>query len=153
MQNAQHWELPQGAHKIQTYICMTKSSHFPYTSTYSSMPHNANINHNIHHNPYTNIFNNARYTTNILTDTHTVTTIHIKTNMRHIHTPIVSRHLATRGNNKILRARHHTLAALKRDLSASVVVPLPNSEQINHTSSNHTQSQRQITPITNVPPL
>ena len=27
----------------------------------------------------------------------------IKTNMRHIHTSIVSRHLATRGNNKILR--------------------------------------------------
>ena len=26
-----------------------------------------------------------------------------KTNMRHIHTSIVSRHLATRGNNKILR--------------------------------------------------
>ena len=27
----------------------------------------------------------------------------MKTNMRHIHTSIVSRHLATRGNNKILR--------------------------------------------------
>ena len=36
---------------------------------------------------------------------HTVTTTDIKTNMRHIHTSIVSRHLATRGNNKIL---HHT---------------------------------------------
>ena len=34
---------------------------------------------------------------------HTVTTTDIKTNMRHIHTSIVSRHLATRGNNKILR--------------------------------------------------
>ena len=31
------------------------------------------------------------------------TTTDIKTNMRHIHTSIVSRHLATRGNNKILR--------------------------------------------------
>ena len=49
------------------------------------------------------IFNNGRYTTNILTDPHTVTTTDIKTNMRHIHTSIVSRHLATRGNNKILR--------------------------------------------------
>ena len=47
-------------------------------------------------------FNNGRYT-NIPTDPHTVTTTDIKTNMRHIHTSIVSRHLATRGNNKILR--------------------------------------------------
>ena len=49
------------------------------------------------------IFNNGRYTTNIPTDPHTVTTTDIKTNMRHIHTSIVSMHLATRGNNKILR--------------------------------------------------
>ena len=49
------------------------------------------------------IFNNGRYTTNIPTDPHTVTTTDTKTNMRHIHTSIVSRHLATRGNNKILR--------------------------------------------------
>ena len=33
----------------------------------------------------------------------TSTTTDIKTNMRHIHTSIVSRHLATRGKNKILR--------------------------------------------------
>ena len=39
------------------------------------------------------IFNNGRYTTNISTDPHTVTTTEIKTNMRHIHTSIVSRHL------------------------------------------------------------
>ena len=32
-----------------------------------------------------------------------VTTTDIKTNMHHIHTSIVSRHQATRGNNKILR--------------------------------------------------
>ena len=51
----------------------------------------------------TTIFNNGRYTTNIPTYPHTVTTTDIKTNMRHIHTSIVSRHLATRGNNKILR--------------------------------------------------
>ena len=48
------------------------------------------------------IFNNGRYTTNIPTDPHTVTTTDIKTNMRHIHTSIISRHLATRCNNKIL---------------------------------------------------
>ena len=39
----------------------------------------------------------------IPTDPHTITTTDIKTNMCHIHTSIVSRHLATRGNNKILR--------------------------------------------------
>ena len=98
-------------------ICMTKQSHFPYTSTYGSTPHNTNRKYNIHHIPYTNtqytnilqdskakinIFNNGRYTTNILTDQQTVTTTDIKTNMHHIHTSIVSRHLATRGNNKIL---------------------------------------------------
>ena len=31
----------------------------------------------------------------------------------------------------------HTLAALKRYFPASLVAPLPNSEQINHPSSNH----------------
>ena len=57
-----------------------------------------------HHTPYTNIqhtstlqgykntiFNNGRYTTKIPTDPHTVSTTDIKTNMRHIHTSIVSR--------------------------------------------------------------
>ena len=49
-------------------------------------------------------FNNGRYTTNIITtDAHTVTTKKIRPNMRHIHTSIVSRHLSTSGNNKILR--------------------------------------------------
>ena len=49
------------------------------------------------------IFNNGHYTRNIPTGPHTFTTTDIKTNMRHIHTSIVSRHLATRDNNKILR--------------------------------------------------
>ena len=49
------------------------------------------------------IFNNGRYTRNIHTDSHTVTTRDIKTNKPHIHASIVSGHLATRGNNKILR--------------------------------------------------
>ena len=92
---------------------MTKHSHFPYTSTYSSTPHNTNRKHNIHHitsptqtyfkTPRVKnaIFNNGCYTTNIPTDPHTVTTTDIKTNMCHIHTSIVSRHLATSGNSKI----------------------------------------------------
>ena len=33
-------------------ICMMKHSHFLYTSTYSSTPHNPNRKHNIHHIPY-----------------------------------------------------------------------------------------------------
>ena len=80
-------------------ICMTKHTHFPYTSTYSSMPHNTNRKHNIYHIPYTNtqhtstpkaqkpIFNNGCYSTNIPTDPHTVTTTDI------VHTSIVSKHL------------------------------------------------------------
>ena len=88
---------------------------------------------------------NGRYTTNIPTDTHTVTTTDIKTNMRHIHTSIVSRHLATRGNNKILRTppphTSNTLAILKRYFPASLVAPLPSSEQTNLPSSNHTYTK------------
>ena len=33
---------------------MTKHSHLPCTSTYSSTPHNTNRKHNINHIPYTN---------------------------------------------------------------------------------------------------
>ena len=90
--------------KTQTYnICMTKHSHFPYTSTYSSTPHNTNTTsitsstqtHNIpqHSKAKNTIFNNGRYT---------VTTSDTKPNMHHIHTCFVSRHLATICNNKIL---------------------------------------------------
>ena len=35
----------------------------------------------------------------------------------------------------------HTLSALKRSFPASLVSPLPNSEQINHPSSNHTYTK------------
>ena len=62
------------------------------TQTHNILQHSKDKKHN---------FNNGRYTINIPTDT--VTTTDIKTNMRHIHTSIVSRHLATKGNNKILR--------------------------------------------------
>ena len=99
---------------------MTKHSHFPYTSTYRSTPHNTNRKHSIHHIPYTNtihpsaiqdlkntIFNSGSYTTNIPTFPNTVTTTDIKTNMRHIHSSIVSRHLATGGNNKICAPPPH----------------------------------------------
>ena len=71
--------------------------------------------HNIHHTPYTNIQHNSivqgkKKPLSLTTATTQQTnpqTPHShynrhKTNMRHIHTSIVSRHLATRGNNKIL---------------------------------------------------
>ena len=151
---------------------MTKHSHSPYLSTYSSTPHNTNRKHNIHHIPYPNtqhtstlqgkkitIFNNWRYTTNIPTDPppppHTVTTTDINTNMHHIHISIVSRHLATRGNNKILRTppphissseerllrlTRHTLAQLRTNKSPFLNIIL-------------TQSPRQTTSITTMPPL
>ena len=91
-------------------------------------------------------FNNGRYTTNIPTDPHTVTTTDIKTSMRHIHTSIVSRHLAPRANNK--------LAELKRYFSASLVAPFPNSGQTNLLPQIiRTQSRRHITSITTIPPL
>ena len=72
---------------------------------------------------------------------HTVTTTGIKTNMRHIHTSIVSRHLATGGNNKILRTPPPHISSSEEILPTSLVEPLPNSEQINHTSSNHTYTK------------
>ena len=61
--------------------------------------------------------------------------------MRHIHTYIASRHLATRGNNTILRTPPPHIIAMKRYFPASLVVPLSNSEQINHPSSNHTYTK------------
>ena len=123
----------------------------PYTSTYSSTRHNTNKNTTsitsltqtysiLQHSKAktSSIFNYGRYRTHIPTDPHTVPTTDIQTNMSHIHTSIVFRHLVTRGNHKILHTLHHTLAALKRYFPASLVAPLPNSEQINHPSSNHT---------------
>ena len=115
---------------------------------------NTHRKHNIHHTPYTNlqhtstlqglqntIFNNSSYTTNIPTNPHTVTTTDINTNMRHVNTSIVSRHLATRGNNKILCTPTPHISSSEEILPASLVAPLPNSEQINHPSSNHTYTK------------
>ena len=117
MQNAA-LRIAQDAHKTQPYnICMTTlilpiHEHLQlHTSQYKQKTQHPS--HPLHkHTTYFNtprlkkptIFNNGRYTTNIPTDPHTVTTTDIKTNMRHIHTSIVSRHLATRGYYKILRS-------------------------------------------------
>ena len=76
--------------------------------------------------------------TDISTEQHTVTTTDIKTNIRHVYTYIVSRHLATRGNNKILRTPPPHISSFEEILSALLVPPFPNSEQINHPFLNHT---------------
>ena len=109
MQNA---ALSTATGCTQTYnTCMTKHS-----KHYSSTPHNTNRQHTIHHTPDTNIDILQHFKAKkILSSTmaasqktshrpHTVTTIDIiKTNMSHIHISIVSMHLASRDNNKILR--------------------------------------------------
>ena len=67
--------------------------------------------------------------------------------MRDIHTSIVSRHLATRGNDKILRTPPPHISNSEEKRPASLVAPLPNSEQINHPSSNHTYTKSTPTHI------
>ena len=130
---------------------MTKHSCFPYTSIYSSMHHNTNRKHRINRTLYTNIlqhskaqntiFNNGRYTQKHFHRPPHSHYIRHKTNMRNIHTSIVSRHLATRGKTKYCSHLYHKLADLKRYFPASLITPLSNSEQINHNSSNHTYTK------------
>ena len=62
-------------------------------------------------------------------------------NMCHIHTSIVSRHLATRGNNKLLCTPPPHISSSEEILPRLNRRPLPNSEQINHPSSNHTYTK------------
>ena len=93
---------------------MTKHSYFPYTSTYSSTRHNTNKN-TISITPLTQTYNILQHSkakktlslTTVATQQTFPQTPHNHynrhKNMRHIHTSIVYRHLATRGNNKILR--------------------------------------------------
>ena len=95
------------------------------------------------------IFNNGLYTTNIPTEPHTVTTAGIKTNMCHIHTSIVSRHLATRVNIKIIHTPHPHISSSEEIFPASLVAPLPYSEQINHPSPKYTYTKSTPNHITN----
>ena len=64
-----------------------------------------------------------------------------KTNLPHIHTYIMSIHLTTRGNNKILRTPPPHISSSKKMLPISLVAPLPNSEQINPPFSYHTYTK------------
>ena len=70
----------------------------------------------------------------------TVTTTDIKTNKRHIHTSIVSRHLATRGNNKILRTHPPHIISSEELLSRHTRRTLDQLRINNHPFSNHTYS-------------
>ena len=85
--------------------------------------------HNIlqHSKDKTTIFNNGATQQ---TDLHTVTTTDIYTNMCHMHTSVLSRHLTKRNNNKLVRTHLPNLAALKRYFPASLVAPFPSSVQI-----------------------
>ena len=87
------------------------------------------------------ICNNGRYTTNIPTDPHTVTTTDIK------QTCVIYIHLLSLGIypqeaiTKYCAHLHHTLVALKRHCPTSLVAPLPNSEQTNLPSLNLTYTK------------
>ena len=84
-----------------------------HTRPPTAPPHNTNIKKTMNHIPYTNIkhyFNTKRLKHYLqqrpLHNKYSHRSPHShykKTNMCHIHTSIVSMHLATRGNNKILR--------------------------------------------------
>ena len=74
---------------------------------------------------------------NIPKDLRTVTTTDIKTNMRHIHTSIVSRNL---GNNKILHTPPPHISSSEAILPHLTLRILAHSEQIDHPFSNLTQS-------------
>ena len=128
--------------------------------------HASQYKHNIHHILYTNtqhiltlqglkttIFNNGRYTTNIPTDPQTVTTTDIKTNMYHIHTSIVSMHVATRGNNKI-RIPPPYISSSKERLSRLTCRTLAQLRTNNLPSTNHTYTKSTPnTSFTIMPPL
>ena len=126
---------------------MTKHSHFPYTSIYSSTPYNTNRKHNIHHIPYTNIPYTSILQGYLLQwplhnkHTHTVTTTYIKANLRHIHTSIVSRHLATRGNNKIQRTPPSHSSSSENILFRLTRFTLAQLTIIKHPFSNHTNTK------------
>ena len=74
--------------------------------------------------------------------------------MCHIHTSIVSRHLATRGNNKILRTPPPHISSSEETSPPHSSHHCPTqSKQISLRQIIRTQSRRQITSITTIPLL
>ena len=90
---------------------------------------------------YTNIVYYYYYTTNIPAYPQTITATDIKTNMRHIHTSIVSRHLATRGHNKILRTPPPHIRSADQILPRLSRRTLAQLRTNNLSSLNHTYTQ------------
>ena len=114
--------------------------------------------HNIlqHSKAKNTIFINGRYTTNIPTDSHIITTTDIKTNMRHIHTSIVSRHLATRGNNKTLRTPPPHISSSEERLprlTRRTLAQFRTNKSPFLKSYLHKVDAKSITSITTLPPL
>ena len=80
---------------IHEHLQLYASQYKQQTQHPSHPLHKHTTNFNIPRLKTPTIFNNGRYTTNIPTDPRTITATDIKTNMGHIHTSIVSRHLVT----------------------------------------------------------
>ena len=117
---------------------MTKQTHFPYTSTYNSTLHNTNTK--FQGSKTQSSTTAAIHQTFLQTETQSPQQTYI-TNIRHKHTSILSRHLATRDNYKILRTPPPHLSNSDGILPSSLVTPLPYPEQINHHLSNNTYAK------------
>ena len=132
---------------IQKHLQL-RASQVRQKAQYPSHPLHRYITHNTSQllkKPTT--FNNSRYTTNIPTDPCTVTTAGIKTNMRDIHTSIVSQHLAARDNNKIFRTHLLQVSSSGKNLPRHTRRTLAQLRKINPRSSYHiyTKSTLQYT--------
>ena len=91
------------------------------------------------------IFNHGLYTTNISTDHHIVTVTDIKTNMRHMPTSIVSRHLATRANNKILCTPPPHISSSEEILPRLTRRTL--AQEINHSYLHKVDANSPVSPL------
>ena len=140
---------------------MAKHSHSPYTSTSqykhkTQHPSHPLHKHNIlqHSKAKKTLFLTTAATQQTFPQTPTVTTTDIKTSMRHIHTSIVSRHLATRGNNKILRTPPPHTSSSEETSPPHLSQPCPTqNKQIYLPQIILTQSQCRNTSISTMPPL
>ena len=97
--------------------------------------------------PKPSIINNARYRTNLPTDPIPLSLQ--RTEMQicaiYTHNYFVSRHISTRGNNKILLSPSPHITTLKTHFPSSLVAPFTNSEQINHPFSNYINTKLTLT--------
>ena len=113
---------------MNTPIYLTDARH-GISSQHPSDPLQKHTTYYITPRLYNTIFNNGRYTTKNPNRPHTVTTTYIKLTCAiyiYIYTYIVSRHLVTRGNNKILRTPPSHISR-SEDIALRITRrPLPN---------------------------